>query len=545
MKTINASDFKIESGKDITEALCNLLSSLENNQEEKTLVFEKGTYFLSSKNCRKHMLFITNTVGDKEFKKGETPHENAVPFYLCGAKNLTIDASNSVFVVDGKVTNMAFEDCENLTIKNLELQHGCPDMHGFKVKNKGVFFVDFEIITNAKTEFKDDTVYLCGTDFCRDIKEGSASANWIGLVRNETPNRIERTRHPLFGCLKIQRLEKNVIRCRFLRTGRFKLGDIYHVYDVRRQFAGIFINRCKNVTVENIKQRFNYSLALVLQDSENVLTQNCVFAPNDESEIKMASCADFIQACMCRGKLIFKNNSFVGAGDDCINVHGVHFKIKKAEGKKLTLAFMHPQTHGYNPIRPGDSVAFIDPDTMLERSKTTVVAAELCGENEIIAEVAETPQNCVGLCIEDISACPAVDFEENFVDRIITRGFLLTTRGKTVISNNHFANTTMSSILLSDDAKNWYESGMCKDVTIKKNTFDFCGGVPILIKPENSKYEGAVHNNIKITDNVFKSYKGVCIDAKATDNITVSGNDFCGGKVIKSANCNNVSVQSK
>ena len=29
----------------------------------------------------------------------------------------------------------------------------------------------------------------------------------------------------------------------------------------------------------------------------------------------------------------------------------------------------------------------------------------------------------------------------------------------------------MSGILLSDDASSWYESGMCKDVTISNNVF--------------------------------------------------------------------------
>lgn len=545
MKTINATQFGIKDGENITKALCSLLLEAQKDEIERTLVFEKGTYYINSGDCQKHMLFITNTVGDGEFKKGETPHENAVPFYLKNAKNLTIDANDSVFVIDGKVTNMAFEACENLTVKNLEIVHVNPDMHEFKVVKKGAFFVDFELDGQTKLAFENGTGYFCGTDFHRDIKSGSKTANWIGLVRKETENRIERVRHPLFGCLKIERLEERKIRCRFLKTGRFKLGDRFYVYDVRRQFAGIFINKCKNVSLENIKQRFNYSLALVLQDSENVLTNDCIFAPDEKSEMKMASCADFVQACMCRGKLTFKNNVFVGAGDDCINVHGVHFKIKKAEENQLTLAFMHPQTHGYNPFHPGDELAFIDPDTLLEKARTKLLSAELSGEHEIVARVQSAPEFCAGLCIENVSACPEVEFDSNLVDRIITRGFLLTTRGKTVISNNRFANTTMSAILLSDDAKNWFESGMCKDVLIEKNTFDYCGGVPILIKPENAKYGGAVHENIKIHSNVFKEYKGVCIDAKATDNIDVSKNDFCGGKIIKTSNCRNVAVQSK
>lgn len=146
------------------------------------------------------------------------------------------------------------------------------------------------------------------------------------------------------------------------------------------------------------------------------------------------------------------------------------------------------------------------------------------------------------MAIEDISACPDLDFVGNKVTRIITRGLLITTRGKVNVKNNHFVSTTMSGILLSDDAKNWYESGMCRDVTIENNVFDYCGETPILIKPENGRYEGAVHKNIKIIGNEFKLYKGCCISAKATDDILVENNEFSGEK-IKTQNCNNINVR--
>ena len=101
---------------------------------------------------------------------------------------------------------------------------------------------------------------------------------------------------------------------------------------------------------------------------------------------------------------------------------------------------------------------------------------------------------------------------------IITRSLLITTRGKVNIENNIFESTTMSDISLSDDAGSWYESGMCKDVTIKNNSFVYCGGTPILIKPENTVHSGAVHNNIRINGNSFKQYDNECIVSSLTNN---------------------------
>ena len=168
-----------------------------------------------------------------------------------------------------------------------------------------------------------------------------------------------------------------------MNTFRFKTGDCFYLFDVRRQFAGIFINQCCNVTLENIKQRFNYSLALVLQDSENVTVDSVSFAPEQNSARKMASVADFMQVCMCRGRVSVTNSLFDGAGDDCLNVHGVHFGIKAINKNKMTVAFMHRQSHGYQPIHIGDEIAFINPKTLLQYGKATVKAAKLLNEYEI------------------------------------------------------------------------------------------------------------------------------------------------------------------
>jgi len=333
------------------------------------------------------------------------------------------------------------------------------------------------------------------------------------------------------------------IRVHYLNTFRFKTGDCFYLFDVRRQFAGIFVNQCENVILDNIKQRFNYSLALVLQDSKDVSLLNSEFVPEENSTRKMASVADFIQVCMCRGKINIENNLFDGAGDDCLNVHGVHYKIKSVDKNKLTVSFMHPQSHGYNPLHPGDKIAFIHPKSLLENGKTEIISSHLLNEYEIELEVASFEKALVGEVIEDISACPDVYFANNTLNRIITRGLLLTTRGKVIIKDNHFISTSMSGILLSDDAKNWYESGMCCDVTIDNNLFDYCGQTPVLIKPENAVYKGAVHKNIRIINNQFKDYKGYCIRSKAADNIKVKGNKFNSGKVIQCKNCRNVDVE--
>lgn len=543
MEIIKASSFGIFPNGDITEKLCALTEKLKENDGEKTVIFDKGTYYLDSEKCRKYILYITNTVGDKEFSKDETPHLNAVPFYFGSVNNITFDGGNSVFVIDGKMTNVAMENCKNITLKNMEIRHLHPDMHEFKVIRKGLFSVDFEIDRDTHYEFTDGKGYIFAKDYRYTIDKNAKNSWWIGLIRKNTPDKIKRVCHPLFSAIKYCDLGERKIRAYYPSTSRFKDGDCYYLFDVRRQFAGIFINKCENVTLENIKQRFNYSLALVAQDTENITVEGVEFAPEKDSVRKMASVADFIQICMCRGNVAIKNSYFDGAGDDSLNVHGIHFEITDIKDNQLTVRFMHPQSHGFNPLRVGDTIAYINTKTLLEEGRAVIEKSELLNEYDIRLTVSSTHKAKVGNVIEDISACPNLDFENNTMTRIITRGLLITTRGKVNVKNNHFISTSMSGILLSDDAKSWYESGMCKDVTIENNTFDYCGGTPILIKPENRVYSGAVHKNVKLIDNTFKKYKGYCITAKDTDGIFLKGNKFSSSKKIKAKNCNDVTIQ--
>jgi hypothetical protein len=150
----------------------------------------------------------------------------------------------------------------------------------------------------------------------------------------------------------------------------------------------------------------------------------------------------------------------------------------------------------------------------------------------------------VGDAIENISACPDFEFTGNTINRIVTRGILVTTRGKVLIENNKFLNTGASGILISDDASDWYESGMVQDVTISGNAFINCEENAILIKPENRKYAGPVHRNITIKNNLFILNNIHAVNVSSSDNILLQDNVYRGkapgNQLVISRNCSNL-----
>lgn len=90
----------------------------------------------------------------------------------------------------------------------------------------------------------------------------------------------------------------------------------------------------------------------------------------------------------------------------------------------------------------------------------------------------------------------------------------------------------MSGILIADDAKSWFESGMVRDVTIRNNNFIECNGPVISIAPENSRNEGYVHQNITIINNRFRLIGKDAISARSVDGLQINGNLFLYPEVV-------------
>ena len=534
----NAKDYGVKPGTYCEKELQKFLESIPNDSEEKVIEFPRGTYLIDTANLKERMLYITNTAGDNEYKKDETPHKSCTPFYFENLKNVTVEGNGSGFIIHGKATNMVISNCENIKIQNLSIDVENPEMHELKVVNKKLFYVDFKVDNQSKYENVDGKLSFVGKDYVRPFTDCAKSSWWNAHIKADNQNYIERGIHPLATTFKLRDLGKNVVRAYMLFTKKFIKGDRYYLFDNRRQYAGIFVHDSKNVTIEKINQHFNYSLAFVAQNTENITIDSVKFAPRKMTGRLMCSVADFIQICMCKGQVTIKDSYFDGAGDDLLNVHGFHFKIKEKNGNKIVVSFMHPQSHGFNPLNIGDEIAFIDVDSMLQNGTSKILESKMLNENDIELTLTDSKDAVLGQVIENISSCPNVTFINNSSTRIITRGLLLTTRGKVLIENNDFKSTSMSGILMSDDAKTWYESGMCLDMTIRNNNFDYCGENGVLILPENNVHKGAVHKNITIENNTFKKCMKPCFYIKSASDIVIKNNKI--GETPKKIETKNV-----
>ncbi len=522
--------FSIKPNTEATVGFRNLFNTVSQTAVHKNLTLLSGNYVFQSKNAKEYEMHISNTIGEREYSDYFKINQHKTAIVIENIKDMEIDCSDSNFIMDGKMTHIHIRNCEKIKIKNLHIQAVRPNVHKIKIIKASKFYITFEV--DSTTEFIEENgeFYWVGTDYKMGFTDYKNGGGWMVTAKLDNPYHTKRNgRHPFYGVSNIKRVADRTFTARFIAPKDFEAGQIFYIYPAIREEVGIFIENSKDITLENVSQHFNYSLALVAQNSENITLDKLDFSPAQNAEIEFCSFADFLQFSMCRGKINVTNCNFDSAGDDTCNVHGFNFKIVESNRDKMTVKFCHPQSYGFECIRDGDIIAFIDPNTLLEVGRTKVLHATLRDKYyyDLVLTTYDPPIG-VGGAVECMPANPDFCFAGNTINRIVTRGLLVTTRGKVVIENNKFLNTGGSGILISDDASDWYESGQVGNVTIKGNAFMNCEENAILIKPEIKKYGGAVHRNILIENNLFVLNNIHALNATATDNIVMRNNVYKG-----------------
>ena len=108
-----------------------------------------------------------------------------------------------------------------------------------------------------------------------------------------------------------------------------------------------------------------HGLGIVSQFTENITLSKVIVAPHEDSGRVIASFADCFHFSGCKGKILVDGCRTSGSHDDPMNVHGTHLKISDITAdKKIKVQFMHHQTYGFEAFFAGDSIGFINPQTL-------------------------------------------------------------------------------------------------------------------------------------------------------------------------------------
>lgn len=534
--------FSVKPNTEATVGLRNLFKTTAQSAINKNLTLMKGNYVFCSKNAESKALHISNTMAREEYPKGATPNLHKTAIVLENIKNMDIDCSDSTFIMDGKMTHIYINNCENIKIKNLNIQTAYPNVHKITILKASPFYITFEVDSQSKFIEENGSFYWIGTDYKLGFTDTKKGVSHTPTAKKENLFHIKRnTSHPLFGVASLKQISQRTFNARYIVPKDFEEGQVFYIYPTHREEVGIFIENSNNIHLSEIRQAFNNSMALVAQNSENITLEELDFSPNAAAEVDFCSFGDFLHFSMCRGKIRVINSDFDSTGDGVCRLNGLHFKIVESKKDKMTVKFSNPRCYGFECLREGDIIAFIDPKTLLEVGRTKLLHATLRDEYyyDLVLTTYDPPMG-VGGFVECIAANPDFEFSGNTVNRVAQNGVLCNTRGKIRIENNRFLNTGEGGVLVAGDTSNEYISGCVCDMVVSGNAFMNCENSAIAIKPEIRKHTQYINENIKIENNLFVLNNIHALEALSCANIVMQNNVYKGrplnGKWVASKN---------
>ncbi len=504
---------KPNSGQDATLAIKAALDRIAAlNGASSILRFPKGRYDFWAKDAPKMHYAVTAVHQQWDFIAG---------IHLKGLKNLTIDGCGSELLFHSRMTPFVINECEDLKVRDIKIDHVRPTISEFLVKNVGDIFMDVEIHPDSWYVIENGKFQWEGPDGDRYVPQ---------LFQSFDPvlNITIRERFNLGTWA--EEIGLRCVRFHYKDAPKAYIGQIWQMRGdgIRKQQGSVVLNS-KNICWEDVDLYFCTGLGIVSQLTENLTFRRVNIEPRKNSGRTCASFADGIHCCNCTGKLIIDDCRIVGTQDDPVNVYGDDLIIKKREQpNQLLLSYSTWEQCGYLMLFPGDELVLLRKQTLLPFASRKVVSAELLDKmTQRVVLDGDVPEDCIGQVAENRTRMPEILIRDCYFARIPTRGVLVSSWKKTIIENNTFFRTQMAAILVCHGDDPYYQQGAVDDLTIRNNTFLECQG-DVFIQPDQPvvNRDAPVDKNVKITDNRFivGNIERPVLWARSTQNIQFKNN---------------------
>ena len=469
---------------------------------EKVLRLTFGKYIFKKSNSAAVYFPVSNTVvrSDSLIKH--------IGLLIENMDNLIIDGNGAELIFDGDMSAIALRNCHNVRLENFSINFIHPRVSEMKVVKCGENFAEFSIDPSSRYS-ADENGRFCWIN-ADGLVESFTSHQVVQVSSPENTSNLRTIFNPVREALDFETLPDGHVLFKYGKTPPVKPGETWQFRDPSRRENGIMITHCSKINIESLRLGFTPGLGIVAQMTRDLSIRNHRHAPLPDCKRVCAALADCIQISGCYGKVEICDALFSGAQDDPINIHGTYLGLNKINGKEITLRFCHGETWGFLPFQKGDEICPVKRSNFSRGESYFVENAQLVDETVVrltLDRAFPETDDPDAFVIENLSANPDVSVHDCVFECYPTRGLLLSSAGKCRIYNNEFRQTAARpAIFISGDANNWYESGGVRDVEITGNIFR-CFTVPAIeINPHVPEPDGtAVHNNIRIKDNIFEN----------------------------------------
>ncbi|MBN2651040.1 MAG: right-handed parallel beta-helix repeat-containing protein [Spirochaetales bacterium] len=523
---IEMQDFNLNGTDDATDAFIDALSKVDN--ELKNIInIPKGVYnFYQNKNSLREY-FISN-------------HDQTNPRFtgleIKGKTNLIIEGNGSQFIFHGRIIPFAILNSESIEIRNLSVDFSETQIIQFEVLENSGSTLTLRLVNGDKYDFRAGIPFFYGNGW--EVTPGSAIAfdPASGQILQETSD-------VWFPFALAREIGKDTFKLA-LSNNKLKVGTMLAARSWERPAPGFFVSESKDIKFKEINLHYSEGMGLIAQMTKNIHLDGFNVKIKEGSKRVFTTQADATHFSGCSGIIISENSLYEAMMDDAINVHGTYLKVLlRLGGKKVIAKYMHPQAYGFAWGYDGDSVQFINPNTMDHHSGRNKIvrispyrSKTIDGTKRFIIEFEnEIPWELgLGHGIENLTQTPEVIFRNNIIRNNRARGALFSTPKRTIVEDNTFDHVAGTGILLCGDCNGWYETGACKEVIIRNNKFINCltsnfqfTNAIISIYPEIprlKKQKNYFHSGITIEGNYFKTFDRPILYAKSTENLIFRNN---------------------
>ena len=489
--------------------------------------FLPGVHTISSKQVIRLPIFVSNSQDTTDPKPVGILVRNCRHLRLTGGG---VDGIGKTTILhDGRMVQIWNDQSEDITFTGLVFDLKRPTVSEFRVLETGPAMAVIQVAEGSDYAVENGRFLWRGDwgpgAFCQklDLKEGRCRR--YRTPRGWTPEgQVEASARDLGG--RKVRLD--------YPDGESGLepDHQYHFRNIIRDSVGVHTSRCKDIVFRDCDFHALTGMGFVSQFTENMTFQRVNVVPPRDTIRTCPAWGDIFQFSNCKGEILVDSCRLSGMQDDAINCHGTFLRIiGNPADNQLLMRFMHKQTFGFSAFAPGDEVAVIRHSDLREYAdnpRRKVTAVERISDRDWRLTLdGPAPAFESDDVLDNITWQPNLTARNNHVSVSPVRGFLLSTRGRTIIENNTFQRCHMDAIAISSDATTWFESSPVRDVLIRGNTFIDCG---IAINPNirSDHPDEPVHENIRIINNHFD---GAGISARSVRGLAVTGNRSPGGAI--------------
>ena len=518
-----------------------------------TLVIKliSGRYEFSPSTAERRELYISNH---------DQVNPKAVGILIENTRNVILDGGGAELLFHGRMLPVALLNSSGCSMRNFSIDFPNPQISQVVVEENDTAAgrVAYRPEPWVDWEVRDSTFIVKGDGWEHTPKTAIA-------FEEGTRRIVYRTGDLRVGVRKVFVDDKGRVNAPW-KDPRLKPGTRVAMRGSGRPAPAIFLNSDTATTLLNIAVRYAEGMGVLAQNCVDVSLDSCAVALRvPEDPRYFTTQADATHFSSCSGTVTVADCLFEGMMDDAVNIHGTYLKITEIiDSATVRGRYMHHQSWGFPWGAPGDTVRFVASATMDTLGAPLAIKAirpladngaplpSAHGAREFLITLsAPIPSLPIGedcrveraaasgslvrnpalpsLGLENLSRTPAARFARNTVRHNRARGALFSTPRPVVCEDNTFDHTSGAAILLCGDCNGWYETGACRDVTIRRNTFinalttpyQFTEAVisiyPVIPDIEHQRHP--FHSGISITDNRFVTFGTPLLYAKSTSGL--------------------------